>query len=244
MRTRLLAGVPALLLLASLTACNDDGDSKATDSSSDASSDTGTPSEPAATETASSGAPAGAGSCTYTPDGTDSKVEAPPANPAYSGKVGANVKTSIGTLKLTLDAANAPCTVNSFLSLADQGYFDGTSCHRLTVSADFKVLQCGDPTGTGSGGPGYSFDDELSGKETYGAGTLAMANAGPNTNGSQFFVVYGDTGLPPSYTVFGTVDKAGLQAIDKAAAAGVTPQNGPEDGAPVTPIKIESVSKN
>ncbi|WP_278259648.1 peptidylprolyl isomerase [Nocardioides convexus] len=70
-----------------------------------------------------------------------------------------------------------------------------------------------------------------------------MANAGPNTNGSQFFVVYGDTGLPPSYTVFGTVDKAGLQAIDKAAAAGVTPQNGPEDGAPVTPIKIESVSK-
>lgn len=244
MRLRLLAGVPALLLLTTLTACNDDGDSKATDSSSDTSSDAGTPTDPATTATASSGAPAGAGSCTYTPDGSGGEVKAPPATPAYSGKVPATMKTSIGTLKLTLDAANAPCTVNSFLSLAEQGYFDGTSCHRLTVSDGFKVLQCGDPTGSGAGGPGYSFDDELTQKETYGAGTLAMANAGPNTNGSQFFVVYGDTGLPPAYTVFGTVDKAGLAAIDKAAAAGVTPQNGPEDGTPVTPVKIESVSKD
>lgn len=242
MRLRLLAGVPAVLLLASLTACSDDGDTKASDDSSEAPTDAGTPSDPATTATASSAAP-GAGPCTYTPDGTGGKVTAPPAQPTSTGKVPATVATSIGELRLTLDATNAPCTVNSFLSLAAQGYFDGTSCHRMTVSDGFKVLQCGDPTGSGAGGPGYSFDDELSGSETYRAGTLAMANAGPDTNGSQFFIVYGDTGLPADYTVFGTVDKAGLAAIDKAAAAGVTPQNGPEDGTPVTPVKIESVRK-
>lgn len=244
MRSRLLAGVPALILLATLTACNDDGDQTATDTSSDSpSSDAGSPSDPVATET-SEGAPAGDASCTYTPDGSESEATPPPATAAYSGKVGATVTTSIGTLKFTLDADAAPCTINSFLSLAEQGYFDGTSCHRLTVAEGFKVLQCGDPTGTGAGGPGYSFADELTGQETYGAGTLAMANAGPNTNGSQFFIVYGDTGLTPDYTVFGTVDQAGLKAIDKAAAAGVTPANGPEDGAPVTPVDIESVKKD
>ena len=232
MRSRLLAGVPALLLLATLTACNDDGDETATDSSSDTSS----------SETSESGSAGGA--CTYTPDGSDSDATPPPATPAYSGKVGATVATSIGKLEFTLDADAAPCTVNSFLSLAEQGYYDGTTCHRLTVAEGFKVLQCGDPTGTGAGGPGYSFADELTGQETYGAGTLAMANAGPNTNGSQFFIVYVDTGLTPDYTVFGTVDEAGLKAIDKAAAAGVTPANGPEGGAPVTPVDIESVTKD
>ncbi len=232
MRPRLLAGVPALLLLATLTACNDDGDETASDTSTDTSTDT------------SSDTSGGAGaSCTYTPDGSASEATPPPATAAYSGKVPATVTTSIGTLEFTLDADAAPCTVNSFLSLAEQGYYDGTSCHRLTINAAFKVLQCGDPTGTGAGGPGYSFADELTGQETYGKGTLAMANAGPDTNGSQFFIVYGDTQLSPDYTVFGTVDEAGLQAIDKAAAAGVTPANGPEDGAPVTPVNIESVRK-
>lgn len=227
MRTRLLAWVPALLLLATLTACNDDGDETAADTSTDTSSDS------------SGGAST---SCTYTPDGSASEATPPPATAAYSGTVPATVTTSIGTLEFTLDADAAPCTVNSFLSLAEQGYYDGTSCHRLTINAAFKVLQCGDPTGTGAGGPGYSFADELTGEETYGKGTLAMANAGPDTNGSQFFIVYGDTGLSPDYTVFGTVDEAGLAAIDKAAAAGVTPE-GAEDGAPVTPVDIESVTK-
>ncbi|HWI42419.1 MAG TPA: peptidylprolyl isomerase [Nocardioides sp.] len=227
MRSRLLAAVPALLLLASVAACGDD-DSKAADKTADKGADKGA-----------------AGQCSYKedPQGASKKVDAPPADPAETGKVTATMTMSIGTLGLTLDAANAPCTVNSFLSLADQGYFDGTTCHRLTVSDGFKVLQCGDPTGTGSGGPGYSFDDELSGQETYQAGTLAMANAGPNTNGSQFFIVYGDTGLPPSYTVFGTVDQAGLTAIEKAAKAGVTPQMGPGDGSPKTSFEIESVKK-
>lgn len=241
MRTRLLAGVPALLLLATLTACNDDGDETATDASSDTPSEAGSPSDPVTTET-SEGAPAGGASCTYTPDGSASEATPPPATAAYSGKVGATVSTSIGDLEFTLDADAAPCTVNSFLSLAEQGYYDGTSCHRLTINAAFKVLQCGDPTGTGAGGPGYSFADELTGQETYGAGTLAMANAGPDTNGSQFFIVYGDTQLSPDYTVFGTVDEGSLEAIDQSAAAGVTPA-GAEDGAPVTPVDIESVTR-
>ncbi len=82
------------------------------------------------------------------------------------------------------------------------------------------MLQCGDPTGTGTGGPGYSFDDELSGKETYPAGTLAMANAGPNTNGSQFFIVYDDTQLPPAYAVFGQLDAASVKIVAEVAEKG------------------------
>ena len=100
------------------------------------------------------------------------------------------------------------------------------------------VLQCGDPTETGTGGPGYSFADELSGQETYPAGTLAMANAGPGTNGSQFFIVYADTQLAPNYTVFGTVDAATIALIEDVAADGTTPEL---DGAPNTPVELETV---
>jgi peptidyl-prolyl cis-trans isomerase B (cyclophilin B) len=129
--------------------------------------------------------------------------------------------------------------VHSVLSLAEQGYFDDTSCHRLTTQGIF-VLQCGDPTATGSGGPGYSFADELTGQETYPAGTIAMANAGPDTNGSQFFLVYEDTELAPSYTTFGTLDDAGLDVVREVADAGV--QGGAADGPPATEVVIESVS--
>ena len=96
------------------------------------------------------------------------------------------------------------------------------------------------PDGPGAGGPGYSFDDELSGKETYGAGTLAMANAGPDTNGSQFFIVYGDSQLPPSYTVFGHVDDAGLKVVKEIAER--APTDGGPDGAPKETVEIESVT--
>lgn len=111
-----------------------------------------------------------------------------------------------GEVTITLDRSAAPCTVNSFLALAEQGYFDDTTCHRLVDTGIF-VLQCGDPTATGMGGPGYVFDDELTGDETYPPGTVAMANAGPDTNGSQFFMVWAETELPASYTVFGTLDE-------------------------------------
>jgi peptidyl-prolyl cis-trans isomerase B (cyclophilin B) len=166
--------------------------------------------------------------------------------------------TSIGDLALTLDAAKAPCTVNSFVSLAKQGFFDKTSCHRLTTQG-IKVLQCGDPTGSGSGGPGYTFADELRGAQalvtdqklsaqagqtikTYPAGTVAMANAGANTNGSQFFLVYADSPLPPAYSVFGTIGPNGVKDIAQAAKAGTDNSNGPGDGHPKTAVDITSVS--
>jgi peptidyl-prolyl cis-trans isomerase B (cyclophilin B) len=190
----------------------------------------------------SSTATEASGTCSYPADGRPSnkKVEAPAEEPTETAEVPVTVTTGVGALKVTLDAAKTPCTVNSFLSLAEQGYFDGTTCHRLTTDGIF-VLQCGDPSATGSGGPGYSFADELDGSETYEAGTLAMANAGPDTNGSQFFVVYADSQLPPSYTVFGHLDDASTKIVADVAAAGT--ESGGPDGAPKTPVMIESVTK-
>ncbi len=181
--------------------------------------------------------------CSYSSDGTPpaKEVDPPPSSATMTGKVTGTMATNQGDLDLTLDADTTPCTVNSFASLAKQGYFDNTSCHRLTTQGIY-VLQCGDPTGTGGGGPGYSFKDELSGKETYPAGTLAMANAGPDTNGSQFFIVYADTPLPPAYTVFGSVGPDGVALVKKVAKAGTDNANGMGDGAPETAVEIQSVS--
>jgi peptidyl-prolyl cis-trans isomerase B (cyclophilin B) len=141
---------------------------------------------------------------------------------------------------IKLDPAKAPCTVNSFVYLAAQKYFDATPCHRLTTAGIF-VLQCGDPTGTGSGGPGYEFGDENLTGAMYPAGTVAMANAGPGTNGSQFFLVYKDTTLAPNYTPFGTIT-GGLAVIQKVAAAGSDNSNGDGDGKPNLPVEITSVT--
>jgi peptidyl-prolyl cis-trans isomerase B (cyclophilin B) len=112
----------------------------------------------------------------------------------------------------------APCTTYSFRFLASRGYYNRTHCHRLTTEGSY-VLQCGDPTGTGAGGPGYAFNDENLTGATYPAGTVAMANAGPNTNGSQFFFTWKDTTLQPDYTPFGTVI-GGMKVLQKIAAAG------------------------
>ncbi len=180
---------------------------------------------------------AASGQCTYTPTGDAArKVDLPPSDPAPARSV--TITTNRGPIGVTLDADAAPCTAGSFTSLARQGYFDDTKCHRLTTQGIF-VLQCGDPTGTGSGGPGYSFDDELSGQETYPAGTLAMANAGPSTNGSQFFLVYADTSLPPAYTVFGKLDAAGTKVVLDLAKKGTADGSG--DGAPKQDVVITSV---
>jgi len=236
----LAALAPALLI----AGCGSSDDS-ATDTS------TSTASAPASSSAAS-------GACSYPSDSQGSagiKVTAPPATPEVSGTVKATMTTSIGAIRLSLDAKEAPCTVNSFVSLAKQGYFNKTGCHRLTT-AGIYVLQCGDPSGSGSGGPGYSFADELTGAKalktdadasaqagqtikTYATGTLAMANAGPNTNGSQFFLVYGNSPLPPAYTVFGTIDAAGVKAIATAAKAGT--DNG-SDGHPKKAVDITSVA--
>jgi peptidyl-prolyl cis-trans isomerase B (cyclophilin B) len=171
-----------------------------------------------------------------------------PTDPA---QVSASMATNQGNIGLQLDNAKSPCTVNSFASLAQQGFFNDTPCHRLTTSEGLAVLQCGDPTGQGTGGPGYQFENEyptnqfqpddpkLQEPVVYPRGTLAMANAGPGTNGSQFFLVYKDSQLPPNYTVFGTIDQTGLATLDKIAAAGTA--DGGQDGKPKDDVQIKSI---
>lgn len=192
-----------------------------------------------ATTQTSATAAEGTVSCSYTASGQSAKPADPPAttNVPASGTVSLVVQLTEGDVTITMDRAKAPCTVNSFISLAQQGYYNDTSCHRL-VDQGIYILQCGDPTGTGTGGPGYSFADELTGNETYKAGTVAMANAGPDTNGSQFFFVWADTELPPSYTVFGTIDEESLAVIQKIAAHGVSQENSP---APIDEARITNV---
>lgn len=193
---------------------------------------------------AGSSAPGGTVNCTY-PTGRQAAkaVNPPPATGvANTGTASAVLSLNGKPVTLTLDRAAAPCTVNSFLSLASQGYFDGISCHRMGVQQGFQFLQCGDPTGTGSGGPGYQFADELTGAETYPAGTVAMANAGPDTNGSQFFLVFGDTGLQPDYTVFGTVDADGLGVIRAIGDGGTDDSQGTGLGKPNQAAVISSVT--
>jgi peptidyl-prolyl cis-trans isomerase B (cyclophilin B) len=183
-----------------------------------------------------------------------SKPNTPPPQGRVSltpATIAATVVTSRGPIGLQLDNAKSPCTVNSFVSLARQGYFDGTPCHRLTTSQVLGVLQCGDPTGLGTGGPGYRFPNEyptnqykltdpaLRTPALYPRGSLVMANGGPGTNGSQFFLVYQDSQLPPTYTLFGTVDATGLATVGQIAAAGV--QNGTDDGKPNTAVTVETV---
>ncbi|RSS98201.1 peptidylprolyl isomerase [Streptomyces sp. WAC05292] len=156
------------------------------------------------------------------------------------------LKTSAGEIKVEMDAAKTPETVNSFKALADKGFFDNTKCHRLTTSGIY-VLQCGDPEGTGMGGPGYTIADENldalgkpneQGQVVYPAGTVAMANTGrPNSGGSQFFLVYKDSPLAPSYTPFGRIDAGGMKALEGVAKAGTA--DGGQDGAPKTPVTIE-----
>ncbi len=186
-------------------------------------------------------APAGGATCTYDDAGDSSKKIAgkpPTTGVVDTGTVVAAIATNQGPIELTLNSAKAPCTVNSFTYLTGQKYFDGITCHRLTTSGIF-VLQCGDPTGSGSGGPGYRFPDENLTGATYPRGTVAMANAGAGTNGSQFFLVYKDTQLPPSYTPFGTITK-GLELLDKVAAAGVDSPTG--DGKPKSPVTFKTVT--
>lgn len=139
--------------------------------------------------------------------------------------------TTQGVIVLDMLTKDAPCTTYSFRFLAEHGYYNGTHCHRLVTKGIF-VLQCGDPTGTGSGGPGYKFNDENLTGATYPAGTVAMANAGPNTNGSQFFFCTANNArLAPDYTPFAYVIQ-GMNVLRKIAAAGDDSQNGPGDGYP------------
>ena len=184
-------------------------------------------------------APAG---CGYTPAVPADRFKGIPVfNAAKAAQpYTATLHTDQGPITFQALTSEAPCTTYSFRFLAERQYFDRTHCHRLTTKGIF-VLQCGDPTGTGSGGPGYSFNDENLVGATYPAGTVAMANAGPNTNGSQFFFVWKDTTLPPDYTPFGRVT-GGMAVLAKIAAAGEDDQNGPGDGFPTLPVDISGVT--
>ncbi|MBV2155529.1 peptidylprolyl isomerase [Kitasatospora sp. SUK 42] len=153
------------------------------------------------------------------------------------------LESNCGKVTIALDAAKAPHTVNSFAFLAGEQYFDHTKCHRLTTDGIF-VLQCGDPTASasvpgGTGGPGYQFKDENLTGATYPAGTVAMANSGPDTNGSQFFLVYKDTQLPAKYIPFGKIT-GGLDVVQKIAAAGTL--EGSTDGHPMADVTFNSVT--
>ena len=215
-----------------------------------------TPTQSSPSQSASPGS--SSGQCTYLPTPAQPaarKVSPPPGTPLLKPNT-LTMTTNFGAIKLSFAKfdKSAPCAVSNFISLAKQGYFDTTPCHRITDYPTFKVLQCGDPTGKGTGGPGYSFASELSAKDqqmaaaqrpsVYPAGIVAMANTGqPNSEGSQFFLVFGDTQLPPAYTKFAMMDAPSVKVIEKIAANGLIPNPamGPQDGAPKKPVIIKSV---
>ncbi|KAA1430505.1 peptidylprolyl isomerase [Mycolicibacter arupensis] len=257
----IVGAVAAVLLIAGVVFVvlrdDDPGNVNATDSSSSSTSETAdTPATPAAAGqlpkfTAS---PQLGADCQYPKARPATKSVEPPRTgkvPTDPAQVSVSMLTDQGPIGLMLNNAQSPCTVNSFISLAAKDYFSGTQCHRLTTSPMLSVLQCGDPAGDGTGGPGYEFDNEYPTDQytlgdpaaqqpvTYPRGTVAMANAGPGTNGSQFFLVYKDSMLPPQYTVFGTIQADGLATLDKIAAAGV--QGGGDDGPPATKVTVKSV---
>jgi peptidyl-prolyl cis-trans isomerase B (cyclophilin B) len=216
--------------------------SVSTPSASPTPSPTPTPTPPA-TEPATS--------CDYVPSGTPARPIGglPPATPDSKATYTATIKTNRGDIVIDLLNSKATCTVNSFVFLASKNYFSTTHCHRLTTSGIY-VLQCGDPTGTGAGGPGYEFANENlataktpTGTVTYTPGTVAMANAGPGTNGSQFFLVYKNSPLQPAYTPFGTIVSGLniLQDVAKAGVAAVGTASPASDGPPKDEVIIESV---
>jgi peptidyl-prolyl cis-trans isomerase B (cyclophilin B) len=263
-----LAVLCALGLIGGLTAVFVGGSSptaakkpKATTSASPSASATATPT--ATTSAAAITEPAT--HCTYTTKGVTGAaktVSVPPASPNYKAAYTASINTNLGAIKINLLNSKATCTVNSFVHLATAGYFNASQCHRVTNESGLYVLQCGDPYAKatekltcastpgapGTGGPGYEFADEnlpkatSSGTANYTAGTLAMANNGPGTNGSQFFLVYKNSTLGPSYTPFGTIT-SGLDILQKVANAGTScTYSGVGDGAPKQKVVINSVT--
>ena len=184
---------------------------------------------------------AAAGDCDYAINGVEPAraVETPGDAADLADSVTATLELSQGTVTVEMTPDETPCTVNNFVSLAEQGYFDDTVCHRISLG--LTILQCGDPTGQGNGNPGYSIPDELSGNETYGAGTVAMANTGsPDTGSAQFFLVYGNADLPPEYTVFGQMDESSTAVLSGIGQVGTDSPTG--DGPPKEQVTLESVT--
>jgi cyclophilin family peptidyl-prolyl cis-trans isomerase len=242
-RRRLLALVPGVVGIALLTACGSVQPAATPKSAAEAAQ--ATPASAAASPAPASPAAASAAS----PAAASQEGAKPVANqwsspPAMAldqnKKYTATIKTSLGDMAAELYSKDAPNTVNNFVFLANQHFYDGVIFHRIIK--EFMV-QTGDPTGTGRGGPGYKFNDELSGPQTYTKGTLAMANAGPNTQGSQFFICDGAGAerLPKNYTIFGKVT-TGIETLDKIAGVQVKQGAGGENSSPVDPPKITSIT--
>jgi peptidyl-prolyl cis-trans isomerase B (cyclophilin B) len=184
------------------------------------------------------------GKCVYIKSGTAArKVSLPPATPDTKATYVATVKTNRGNIVIDLLNSKAPCTVNSFVSLADQKFFNNTPCPRLSNTGGLYILQCGSPTGSSSGGPGYEFGSENLTGATYPAGTLAMANSGlPDSNGSQFFLVFQNTSLAASYTPFGRV-VSGLNILQNVGKRGFgKPLSEAGGGAPKEKVQIDRVT--
>ena len=220
------------------------------DSTSNAAATSSSTSAPTSSAAATTN-PDGTISCTYSPDksgNTNLKDVGTPPSPEKTPTQGTStllMSTNQGDLTLTLDRSKAPCAAASFAFLAQKKFFDGSPCHREVNEPTFGVLQCGDPSGSGSGGPTYKFGQEVPAGTTYPRGTIAMANTGqPNSTGSQFFLVFTDTQLSPDYSPVGTVDQAGLAVLDKIAAAGnngsFASQAG--GGAPNIPVTITKMT--
>ncbi|MFJ2029698.1 peptidylprolyl isomerase [Streptosporangium sp. NPDC087985] len=212
-------------------------------SPSESPSETSTVAKPAAFDPAT-------GTCGYVADtdGSPAKnVGTPPAK-VDTTPTTMTLKTNQGDIVIAVSAEKTPCTVNSFAFLAEKKYFDGSKCHRLG-SDQFPVLQCGDPLAKadgksqtdGRGGPGYRFVNENLEGAKYTRGVVAMANSGPDTNGSQFFIVYGDAQLSPDYTPFGTVTK-GMEILDKVNKGGVITPGPDGTGAPKETVEIKNVT--
>ncbi|MDD7964792.1 peptidylprolyl isomerase [Actinomycetospora lemnae] len=196
--------------------------------------------------------PVAAPACQYNPSEPAAKPNTPPdPNPPATGTVNVDLQTSQGAIPLTLDRASAPCAVNAVVSLASQGFYDDTPCPRLVTGQGLQVLQCGDPTGSGAGGPGYQYAEEppqglppYPGAEgqasTYARGLVAMAKSSqPGSTGSQFFLVYGDSALPPEYSVIGRIATEGLAVLDRVGAGGDDGSNQAGGGAPNIPVQIQ-----
>ena len=242
----LTAGAVAVVVVAALIITgvfSGDGDSTDTAGTS--------PAAPTSSAAAATTNADGTISCTYSPDDSGNpnlKDVGTPPTPEATPTQGTStllMSTNQGDLTLTLDRTKAPCAAASFAYLASQKFFDGSPCHREVNQPTFGVLQCGDPTGTGSGGPSYTFAQEVPAGTTYPRGTSAMANSGPpDSTGSQFFLCFVDTQLPPDYTPVGTVDAAGLAVLDQIAAAGNDGsfEPSPGGGAPNLPVSITTMT--
>jgi len=243
-----LAVACVLGLVAGLTIAFTGGGStpKATPSASKSAS-------PSASATASAAVAEPATHCTYTQTDSTGKPAMPATTPDYKAAYTATINTSLGKISINLLNSKATCTVNSFVHLAETNFWNGSQCHRVSNSQGLYMLQCGDATARasqrlscssttlGTGGPGYAFHDENLTGATYKAGTVAMANSGANTNGSQFFLVFKDTSLPPSYTPFGTIT-SGLDILQNVANAGTSCTFSAGGGVPKEKVVINSVT--